>query len=117
MTAPSSHRYRAHAGGPVVEVRRFETFRVRWANGASWSGYDTAGEADAAVAALPHRAGTVERATWTVELTEAFQQAYRPGVTEAAHLEALERFPMRGAGSDDYQTFHSEITTTTTEET
>lgn len=66
----------------MAEIRTYETFSVRWTDGASWSGYQTDGEARATVEsaeALGRRRGSVVRKAWNVVVPAADAARYMPG--------------------------------------
>lgn len=64
-------------------VRTYATFAIRWSDGARWSGYDTADEAQAVLGSVrannAGRDGMVERSTFTVSIPADRLDLYRLG--------------------------------------
>jgi hypothetical protein len=76
-------------------TRTYESFRIDWdggpaAGGASWSGYQTAEEAQAAID-KGRRPGDVIRKTFQVTFAADKAHLYRPGIADKAAATAIGR--------------------------
>lgn len=64
-------------------VRTYETFSVRWADGAQWTNFSATEAAEIVAGGCGRgRVGEVERRTFEVELTESLAVIARPGIAE-----------------------------------
>lgn len=66
----------------MTTFRTYETFEIRWIERRStWTGYDSAAEAQAVIDGSPAE-GVVVRRTFEVEIRPGREHLYRPGISE-----------------------------------
>lgn len=63
----------------IIESRTYESFDIRWADGAQWTNWGSAEEAQGIIDGAS-RDGVVVRRCWTVEVKPEFAHLYRKGI-------------------------------------
>jgi hypothetical protein len=63
----------------MATTRTYESFDIRWADGATWTNWDSADEAQGIIDRST-REGTVVRRTFTVQVRPDMAHLYRKGI-------------------------------------
>jgi len=73
----------------TITIRTYENFRIRWDRGSTWSGYDTAEQAQHVIDYATSD-GHVERHEWDAVIRPEHLHLYQPGIAERTYTHCLD---------------------------